>query len=262
MASESMDDLELRISELRSQVRRALASGDRETAATLRAELREAEYRWDVALQELVSHPTGSPTPSAPTAPSIPVREQVHQVLTLLMVPAAPKLIASTYEAFFAGGLTSPQMTSLRRDEERSFRSAPHTRPYYVCGALNADRLTAVRALLAISAWPLDHRIIGSLSPRVDFLTAAIRVAQHLQHVSDPRPQAQRLLWHFATNIPGAAESFGSGTPEMVISAAQAELEVHTETDRQQRQTAADRARHHLDETQQLFGGRRTNHEH
>jgi len=250
-----MDDLEVRISELRVRVRRALASGDRAEAASLRAELREAEFAWDVALQDVDAEAPFSATRSLPAAASLlPMREQVHQVLTVLGVPAAPKLIVTVHEAFFSGDLVSTKLTSLRRDEERSFRSAPHSRPYYLCSALTADRLTAVRGLLAVSTWPLSNRVIGSLSPRVDFLTSAIRLAEHVERSGDPGPQAMRLLWRFATNIPGAGGPFDSGEPKAVIAAARAELEIHDEADRSQREAAAERARRQLDEVQQLFG--------
>jgi hypothetical protein len=248
-----MDELEERISELWGQIRRALAGGDRARVLTLRAELREAELRWDTALQDVDA--TATAARSLPRSASLlPMREQVHQVLTLLGVPAAPRLIVAVHSAFFSGELVSTKLTSLRRDEERSFRSAPHSRPYYLCSVLSVDRLAAVRGLLAVSTWPLDRRMIGSLSPRVDFLNSAIRLAEHVGRVGGPGPQAARLLWRFATNIPGATGGFDSGGSDAVIAAARAELEVHDEADRMQREAAAERARRQLDEVQQLFG--------
>lgn len=96
--------------------------------------------------------------------------------------------------------------------------------------------------------------MIGPLSPRVDFLSGAIRLAQHVERTGDPGPQTSRLLWRFATNIPGAAESFGSARPAAIIAAARAELEVHDDSDRAQRKAAAEAARRRLDDVQQLFG--------
>jgi hypothetical protein len=251
----TMDELENRISALRGRIRRALADGDRAKAAALRAELREAEFKWDSALLEIDAAAAVPAVRSLPRSASfLPMREQVHQVLTVLGVPAAPKLIVAVHEAFFSGELVSAKLTSLRRDEERSFRSAPHARPYYLCSALSADRLTAVRGLLAVSTWPLDRRMIGSLSPRVDFLDSAIRLAEHVERTGQPGPKAARLLWRFATNIPHAAGPFDSGMPEAVIAAARAELEVHDEADRAQREAAAERASRQLDEVRQMFG--------
>lgn len=254
-----MDELEEKISKLRGQIRRAIGDGDRVKAASLRAELREAENQWDLGLQ--VVDATSMSDPTVPTLPSItsllPMREQVHHVLTLIGVPAAPKLIVAVHEAFSSGELVSAKLTSLRRDEERSFRSAPHARPYYLCSALSVDQLLAVRGLLAVSTWPLERRMIGSLSPRVDFLNAAIRLAEHVERTGKPGPQASRLLWRFATNIPGAGGPFDSGDPKAIITAARAELEVHDEADRIQRRQAAEDARRRLDDAQQLFGAER-----
>src|SRR4051794_12022098 len=92
--AETMDELEDRISQLRGRIRRALAAGDRAVVPGLRAELRAAELRWDTALQE------SDDTASAPSAVDLlpagmslfPIREQVHQVLTVLGVAAAPRL--------------------------------------------------------------------------------------------------------------------------------------------------------------------------
>ena len=250
-----IDELERQIADLRSRVRRALADRDRAAAIDLRAQLREAEYAWDVALQDLAG-PQQAHALSAQQGPTslLPIREQVHQVLTLLMVAAVPKLIVAVHEAFFSGDLVATQLTSLRRDERNSFEAAPHSRPYYLCNALTADRMTPVRGLVAVSSWPVDRRMIGPLSARVDFLTAAIRVGEHLDRIGDPSPQARRLLWRFASNIPGAAGPFEAGEPKSVISAARAELDVHEVEDRRQREAAGQRARKQLSEIEQLFG--------
>ncbi|EXG81425.1 hypothetical protein [Cryptosporangium arvum] len=251
--------LERRIDDLRAAVRRAVTAGERARARTLRTELHRTEREWESALEALApdSEPAGpAPAPAA----LLPLREQVHQALTMLGAPAAPKLIVQVHEAFSTGGLTSARLTSLRRDEERSFRSAPQMRPYYLCAALTADLLAPARGLLAVSTWPMSARVIGPLSPRVDFLTAAARLAEHVQRLADPGPAARRLLWRFAANIPGAGNVPGvAAGPDQtsapaVAAAALAELELHRDTDERQRAEAARRARDRLDEAQQLFG--------
>ena len=78
----------------------------------LEAELREVEENWDAA-----TAPPG--VPSVPVQSLVPFREQVHHALTLLTVPAAPRLIATVHEAFFGADLPSQRFTSLRRDEEK-----------------------------------------------------------------------------------------------------------------------------------------------
>jgi hypothetical protein len=180
----------------------------------------------------------------------------VHQVLTFLTVPAAPRLISAVHEAFFAGVIFGARLTSLRRDEERSFRLAPFARPYYICAALTADLLAPARGLLAVSTWPMERRVIGPLSPRADFLTAAIQVAEGIQRVPEPSPAALRLLWRFATNIPGGADNSGKVSALTVTRAAHAERGVHEDADLAARHEAAARARSRLDDAQQLFGTR------
>ncbi|RAY16090.1 hypothetical protein DPM19_03920 [Actinomadura craniellae] len=254
---ESPDALEERIAELRGAVRRAVAGGDRRQARTLRARLREAERAWDRAV-------VGEPEPAPAAAPPdrsvrVPAREHVHHALTLLGGPAAPKLILAVHDAFFPGPLGNSRISSLRRDEERSFRGSPYARPYYVCAALTADLLAPARGLLAISTWPLERRMVGPLSPRTDFLTAALRIAEHLERLGDvPTPGARRLLWRFAANIPGAAADPGAAQPAGLAAAARAELQVHAEADAAHRATAARRALDRLDEAEQLFGARLT----
>jgi hypothetical protein len=152
--------------------------------------------------------------------------------------------------------LFSARLTSLRRDEERSFRAAPYARPYYLCSALTADLLAPARGLLAVSTWPLHRRVIGPLSPRVNYLEAAIRVAESLLRVPDPGPAAVRLLRRFAANIPGASQGAQPTSPQRVVAAARAELGIHAGADLVTRQAAAARAQAQLDDAEQLFGSR------
>ncbi|MES9542341.1 MULTISPECIES: hypothetical protein [unclassified Actinomadura] len=249
------DELETRIAELRAAVRRAMAAGDRPGARELRAELRRTESAWDDAVLGNAAGPGASGGDGGPRG-LLPVREQVHQALTLLGAPAAPKLIGSVYAAFFPGEIPGSRLTSLRRDEERSFRTAPYARPYYLCAALTADLLAPARGLLTVSTWPLEQRIVGPLSPRTDFLTCALRLAEHAGR-GTPAPSVQRLLWRFASNIPGAVTgTVGTVDPAALAEAARAELDVHRDPDRRRREAAAARARERLDDAERLFGTR------
>jgi hypothetical protein len=258
-----MEALERRMESLRAEVRRAMMAGDRDRAKGLRAELRECESQWEESLARLEAKTSPVEEPAASrsgrgSSAILPVREQVHQALTLLGGPAAPKLIVSVHDAFFAGRLPGTRLTSLRRDEERSFRSAPYARPYYICAALTAELLSPARGLLAVSTWPMERRIVGPLSPRVDFLTAAIRVAERFTEQdmdnSGASADSRRLLWRFAANIPRAAGSLSTMSPDEIVIAARAELAVHERADSEQRAQAAGRARAQLDDAEQLFG--------
>ena len=181
---EPLDALESRITELRRAIRSALAAHEQDRVRELRAELRRTERSWDA----LVTPPDRPEEDRQGLASLLPAREQVHQALTLLGVPAAPKLIGAVHSAFFTGQLTASRLASLRRDEERSYRAAPGARPYYLCPALTSDLLSPARALLCVSTWPLEQRITGPLSPRADFLTAAIRTAEAARALSGTGP--------------------------------------------------------------------------
>jgi hypothetical protein len=275
--AETIEALERRIDEMRVAVREAVLAGEPALASARRAELKRAEQAWEDALTAataLASPVLAGPvlagtvpaSPGETTEPSgslLPLREQVYEALSLLQVPAAPKLIATVHEAFFGSTFPTTKVTSLKRDEERSFRTAPFARPYYICAALSADYLSPSRGLLAVSTWPMERRVIGSLSPRVDFLTAAIRVADAIERIPTPPLSARRLLQRFAASIPGAAPSPGSAPagpdqvkPDVVRRAADAELSVHADADSRMRKEAADRARRQLADAEQLFGSK------
>ncbi|MCT7351846.1 hypothetical protein N4P33_06615 [Streptomyces sp. 15-116A] len=272
----TLEELEQRLSHLRTELRGAVRARDKAETTRIRRALREAEAAWEHAL-ESEAGPDGeellagslTPPPSTnkseprrkerPAHGSIPIREQVHQALTLLGAPASPKLISSTYEAFFTEPLVATKLASLRRDEERSFTAQGYARPYYICAALTHDRLVPARGLLALSTWPVERRIIGPLSPRADFLNHAVGTAQQIQRLTTaghPAPDAAwRLLRRFALTIPGAYDdSTSEPDPARVIAAAHAEAAVHQQEDDQQRRAAAQRARSQLTDLQQLFG--------
>jgi hypothetical protein len=263
--ADTIEALERRIDELRAAVREAVLGGDPALALGRRAELRRAEQAWEDALAAAVpqARPAFEPQSPVPSGSLLPLREQVYEALSLLHVPAAPKLIATVHEAFFGSTFPTTRVTSLKRDEERSFRTSPFARPYYICAALSADYLSPSRGLLAVSTWPLERRVIGSLSPRVDFLTAAVRVADAIERIPAPPLAARRLLQRFAASIPGAAPvsetTLASASPDqvrpdVVRQAADAELSVHADADSRMRREAADRARRQLGDAEQLFG--------
>src|SRR3984957_16128609 len=266
--AETIETLERRIDELRVAVREAVLAGDRALAAQRRSALKSAERAWEDALDQAAAAQAGPAVQAGPAANAessqssgpppvagslLPLREQVYEALSLLQVPAAPKLIATVHEAFFGATFPTTRVTSLKRDEERSFRTAPFARPYYICAALSADNLAPSRGLLAISTWPLELRVIGSLSPRVDFLTAAIRVAEAIERIPEPPAAARRLLQRFAASISGAIAPGGGADPAAVSEAARAELTVHRDADAKARAAAAERARS-LRHAEQLFG--------
>lgn len=253
--------LEKRMQQLQEAIRQALAEYDKTQASLLRQELTRTQRAWDV-LCGLDDGP--DKTEAEPAAPAssehddsaLPVRDQIQQALTLLTVPAAPKLLSQVHQAFFSGPLNTARLTTLRRDEERSFRSAPYARPYYICAAVTSDLLSPARALLALSTWPLEQRLVGPLTQRVHFLTSALRLAdaaEHLPGEPQPSPHVQQLLQHYSRNIHGYTTR-GPLDLDALRQAAAAELEIHADDDADTRAEAARRARQQLGDAEQLFG--------
>lgn len=265
---EHLDALENHMQQLQQAMRHAQMQRDQAQLDHLRAELRRAQRSYDALFDASGDAAPGEEDPAAGHTPSraaqMPAREQVHQILTLLTVPAAPKLISQVHDALFAGSLPTTRLATLRRDEERSYRSAPGARPYYLCPALTSDHLSPARALFTISIWPLEDRIVGPLSARVHFLTGAMKFVEAVERLTpDPETMTlgtRQLLHRYAIHIPHALAADHPQGPdavpdrELLHDAAQQELAIHAASDRADRREAAERARMQLDEAGRLFG--------
>ncbi|GGV28088.1 hypothetical protein GCM10010260_80620 [Streptomyces filipinensis] len=259
--------LEKRMQQLQEALRQALTQHDNAQVKVLGEELTRTRHAWNVlcGLSEVPDtaqpevQPEARPEPTQTVTESnqgVPVRDQVHQALALLTVPASPKLLSQVHQAFFSSPLNTARLTTLRRDEERSFRSAPYGRAYYICPALTSDLLSPARGLLALSTWPLEQRLVGPLTQRVHFLTAALRLADAAEHLAGetgvPQP-VQQLLLHYSRNIHGDTPR-GPLDLDALRRAAAAELEIHADDDADTRAEAAQRAREQLGDVEQIFG--------
>lgn len=258
---EHLDALEARMQQLQQAMQQARRQHDSAQVRALGEELQRTLNAYNAlfdpgaASGQATSQPPAPAAPPEPNKAGLPAREQVHQVLTLLTVPAAPKLISQVHEAFFSGPLNTARLATVRRDEERSFRASPYARAYYICSALTFDLLAPARALLALSTWPVEQRVIGPLTQRVNFLTSALRLAEAAQHRAgeDPLPEpVHRLLLHYNRNIPGTPAQ-GPLDLNALRHAATAELEIHADDDADTRTEAA-AASQQLNDVEQLFG--------
>lgn len=246
--------------QLQQGIRQALTQRESAQASALRTELKRTRQAWD-ALCGLDDPDRAQPEPG-PSASAehnrggMPVRDQVQQALTLLTVPAAPKLLSRVHQAFFSGPLNTAHLTTLRRDDERSFRSAPYARAYYVCSALTTDLLSPAHGLLALSTWPMEQRLVGPLTQRVHFLTAALRLADAAERLigdAEPPLPVLQLLLHYSRNVHGYAARDRLDLDSLRRAAA-AELEIHADDDADARAEAARRARQQLGDAEQFFG--------
>lgn len=192
--------------------------------------------------------------------PAIPLRDQVIRALNVVSSPTSGKLLTDVTKAYWDEHIETKKLSSLRRDEARSWLAGHDTnrrtaiRDVYVVPALSYDRFAPVRGVLALSSWDLAKRLIAPLSPRVDMLQSTIALAVEAERLSDTSPgeRLKRLVGRLGASIPGV-RAFGA-TPQEVRAAAEAELSEIREIDKQERATAAERAKAQLDEESVLFG--------
>lgn len=253
------------VAELQSKLAAAYEAGDAIQAERVMTELAAAERRRNRILQRALAK-GGGPSYHA----ALPVREQVARALALLGRPAPVALIRDVAAARFGDAIAGTRLASLRRDEQRSWRSARESghhasgRPVYIVPALTYDRMAAVRGVLALSSWPLEVRLVAPASQRVDMLYMVDRLATELAEAGDAAwaPDLRRLLWRLAGTVPGAVDGVDLDRSGLDIdrlrAAVAAELAQIGDADAAERADAARRARAQLDEEQQLFGARLT----
>jgi hypothetical protein len=183
----------------------------------------------------------------------LPARVQALHVLAWLAVPAPPRLVVLAHAAFFpASDLTTGGLARLLREDERSYHVGAPPAPYHLCPALTAARLAPAHGLVALSAWPLERRIVGPLSRRADTLAVTVRVADEAARRPGASALVTALLRDLAADLPGAP--FDVMRPERVAEQARAALAGCAAADAQARSAAAARAREDLTEAERLFG--------
>ncbi len=267
---EALDSVAARISELRAATRQALISGDQDRTREIQGQLKSTESAWHALIDtapaaagpaELTTEPAAGPaelTTEPAAGFALPAREQIHRVLSLIGVPARPMFIVQIHNALFPGQLGLSSFTSVRRDEERSWNASKGPRrPFYIVPALSVDDLTPVRALLALSTWEPEKRIVGPLSDRADFFAVVTAVAYAVMNndaaQNDPDHPAYALLEGLAGNlgmIPDPGKMFH---PAEVIATAQGEYQKIGPQDEADRRRGA-RLLSQLSPAEQLFG--------
>lgn len=189
---------------------------------------------------------------------STPLRDQIVTVLRLLARPSSIRLVADVARARFGEAIPTGRIASLRRDEERSWSRAPGARPDYIVPALSSDRFAPMRAEVALASWPLEIRIVGPASPRVDMLKVLCRLADESgRHLDSQWTRGlEPVIWRLAATVPNAIEPEGALDLSVIRLAATYELQQLEQDDARERQDAADRAKTYLDDQAQLFGAR------
>lgn len=240
---------------LQKALNEAIEKGDDDAVEHLLADLTVFERR-----RNRLVHRTVDEAPAYTTVRSL--RDQVIQPLQLLSRPASLGLISELSKARWGEPIPTRRMASLRRDEQSSYESRPGSRPVYIAPALSADRFAAIRGTLTLSSWPLEIRIAGPASPRVDLLHSLVRLTEELDTGKAAKAvwaaALDRLVLRLARTVPTAlAPTGGKPVDAMrVREACRAELDALEDDDVAVRAAAVGRARRQLSEEQQIFGVR------
>ncbi|MET9779296.1 hypothetical protein ABZ023_34495 [Streptomyces sp. NPDC006367] len=248
-----LNEVEGQMARLRTEMRAASEMSDTALLIDLRLRLESVQDRW-FALLGVPADPSASA--SAEPRPLKSVRERVLQTLTLIGAPASQKTIRAVHEAFFGGApLSSACMASLRRDEERSFRSHRGVRTH-VCPALLTQSFRPARSVLASSAWPLHQRLLAPGTDQVNYLTMAVNLAEAAAGTAGENQgdgeAINALLASIAANIPGLAGNKPASAAR-IRDAAQRELDRLLPEDQADRDQAA-RTATKLPSVEQMFG--------
>lgn len=236
----------------------ALANEDHQEAERLMAELTVAERRRNRLVHRTMSSSGRAPSYNA----ELSIREHVIQATNFAARPAPVRLLSDLSSARFGQPLAPERLSSMRRDEERSWRSLPKGRSVYVVSGLTFDRFSPARGILALSSMPLDLRVIAPASPRVNLLHILLNVCSELGRSPEApwRPALERVAWRLARTVPTAlpGSSIRSALDtDRVIEATKAELDILEHDDSVEREAAAKRAANQLDEHALLFGASR-----
>lgn len=176
--------------------------------------------------------------------------------LNELEVPSSPREIADYALARFGRTVDYRAFASIRRDERRAYDSKRTSRNVYIVPALEGRWLLPARGRFTLSEWPIEQRLIGPHSLRVDHLKVAINIAGQLAWMTgrdaERADALSHLLANYARSIPGAMDE-GSTDPERITGAARAELEVLRGDDDQWRAQTAERVAR-LPAEEQLWG--------
>lgn len=235
----------------------ATSAGDMDEVARLLADISSLERRRNRIVRR--SRAQAAAVPKSSYEAAIPIRDQVIRALRLTGRPANARLISDVTLARWAERVDTAKLSSLRRDEERSWLNSHRStgraaREVYIVPALSFDRLAPVRATVALSTWPMSTRLLAPLSPRVNMLHSTIALAREAAIMSGTTYETAMtgLVARLGSTIPGVAP-FSSDIATIIL-CAEAELAAIEDTDEMERAEAAERAEEQLSAQALLFG--------
>jgi hypothetical protein len=182
-----------------------------------------------------------------------PMREQVLDILDELGVPNSPRVISEYATACFGLELPISRFASLRRDEERAFRKDPQSKPAWVVPALNMSGFAPIPRLVANSVWPLERRLIGPRTLRVNHLVTLLALLKRVASLGDEKDPIPATLGsgkthlllaialRFARSVPGTWALGGDSDLGTIRAATEAELQSIAPDDETERKHAAEK---------------------
>src|SRR6516162_7136781 len=186
--------------------------------------------------------------PRVETPAQLPKRDALVLALEKIGVASPPARVAAIVRALFGLVISTSQFASFRKGDERSYRRAPRNRVYIV-PALSAADLSAMAGMVALSDWPIERRIIGGYSQRVDALRGIAKAYAIYRDTKDSDSAA--IIRIMGREMP----SIGQYAPDIdaMGKAAVADLAEFAERDEEERRCAAARLVN-MDARTQLFG--------
>jgi hypothetical protein len=175
-------------------------------------------------------------------------REYVVLALEETGRPATPALISTLIKNLWNADVPATQFASIRKGDERAWMRGRRTRPLIV-PALNAFDLSARPRTCALSTWPAERRIMGTLSDRVDALEILLAATGRLD-VERDGPAWRKLIQSIAADFHLGRHGVDQN---QVITAAKATLCGIAKQDERERAEAAARLGR-LSDRWQLFG--------
>jgi hypothetical protein len=179
--------------------------------------------------------------PASPSA--LKNRELILHILGFFEVPSSPLSVAHYSKYVFEQEISPSIFASLRRDELKSFKRKPHSEREWIVAALDIKSFQKVPRLVASSRWPLEHRLIGENTRRVNELRVLLKLAELARQDLAPSRQGQRLQMLLTKYCYDAYPNFEEYPFEVIEKRARDELKELEPDDLRDRTLAAARAK-------------------
>jgi hypothetical protein len=185
------------------------------------------------------------------------IREQALDIMDEIGVPVSPATISEFSMATTGVDIAPSRFASLRRDEERASQRDIGARPAWIAPALSTERLSQIPRLVTNSSWPLERRLVGARSLRVNHLLTTLafleRFVRLLATDAQRAKALESLLLRYARGVPGAIVSGEAPEPAKIRTVLRGELEAIEPDDVAERRQAAERLGR-FNDRQRLWG--------